>query len=512
MEPELSPIFRVLGSNNLKVRETPLWKLYQMYREGEIRFASPWLQRMIQELAWTKTDRPASFLQSMLMGNAKVDTLAFVDVTVVLLALKKKQHNAKGVLKECYQSLIEEVEDHMERGCVVYCIDGQNRIHQVITPFFNNELKVSSAFPVYIQYEIGGPVDLTDMSFSEMPEEVREGIKEETVPTVWAEDGDLKSIIRTLVNKNSGVAWSEWEKLCTANFFTVHYQQNVMDTLYYKNEKKMWNLRPELEALFTSLKSMKNYPAQGWGYEKFINEIFCWMITGILPANVSAGKHSIHKDLFNGSTPTKDSRNLLKRYLRDFHDGIIPKLRGKKKIPLTELQNYLMFRYVLDKRLHEFGIDEGYKISLPKLFTTMFRDWNYKLITDGKLNWHTETIGGKEVKSYKPGGYLLANRVKDKDACDRRIYHLLNKFLENLDTMIEKNIITIIDKKTMKSAVQAYVENNGKDIYGNELEPDDVYLMDRGHKTPHAKGGSNQDIALQDSYPNRSDGDRVTHS
>ena len=202
MEPELSPIFRVLGSNNLKVRETPLWKLYQMYREGEIRFASPWLQRMIQELAWTKTDRPASFLQSMLMGNAKVDTLAFVDVTVVLLALKKKQHNAKGVLKECYQSLIEEVEDHMERGCVVYCIDGQNRIHQVITPFFNNELKVSSAFPVYIQYEIGGPVDLTDMSFSEMPEEVREGIKKETVPTVWAQDGDLKSIIRTLVNKN----------------------------------------------------------------------------------------------------------------------------------------------------------------------------------------------------------------------------------------------------------------------------------------------------------------------
>ena len=65
MEPELSPIFRVLGSNNLKVRETPLWKLYQMYREGEIRFASPWLQRMIQELAWTLTDRPASFLQSM---------------------------------------------------------------------------------------------------------------------------------------------------------------------------------------------------------------------------------------------------------------------------------------------------------------------------------------------------------------------------------------------------------------------------------------------------------------
>ena len=92
------------------------------------------------------------------------------------------------------------------------------------------------------------------------------------------------------------------------------------------------------------------------------------------------------------------------------------------------------------------------------------------------------------------------------------MYHLISKLIENLDTMIEKNIITIIDKKTMKSAVQAYVDNKGKDIYGNELEPDDVYLMDRGHKTPHAKGGSNQDIALQDTHPNRSDGDRVTHS
>ena len=241
-------------------------------------------------------------------------------------------------------------------------------------------------------------------------------------------------------------------------------------------------------------------------------KFFCWMITGALPTNLISGKHSIHKEVFSGSCPNMEQRDLIKRYLKEFHNSIDPHTMGKKKIALTELQNYLMFRYVLDKRLNDFGIEDSYKISMPKLFALKYRDWNLKLITNDKLNWHEETIKGKTIKSYKAGGYLLANRMKDKDAIDRRMQHLLKMFLDKKDELLQLNIITAIDKSPMKSAVQAYVDNDGKDIYGDELEPDDVYHMHRGHKTPHSKGGSNQDIALQDPHLNMSDGDRVTHS
>ena len=233
-----NPNFRVIGSNDFKVTSKTLYELYKMYKEGQIKFASPWLQRQIQQEAWTKTNRPASYLQSMLQGNAKVDTFAFADLDVILKALQKRKNNTTDkVLKSCYDKLIEEVLFHQKKGALVYCIDGQNRLDLVITPFFDNYLKVSPEFTVNIMYDIGGPVPLDDLTFKEMPPIVQEHIKKESVPTVWAREGDLSAIIRTLVNKNSGVAWSEWEKLCSSNFFTVHYQQNVMDVLYYKDRK-----------------------------------------------------------------------------------------------------------------------------------------------------------------------------------------------------------------------------------------------------------------------------------
>ena len=35
-----------------------------------------------------------------------------------------------------------------------------------------------------------------------------------------------------------------------------------------KIEKLVWKMRPELKDLFHTVKSMKNYPPQKWGYEK----------------------------------------------------------------------------------------------------------------------------------------------------------------------------------------------------------------------------------------------------
>ena len=55
------------------------------------------------------------------------------------------------------------------------------------------------------------------------------------------------------------------------------------------------------------------------------------------------------------------------------------------------------------------------------------------------------------------------------------------------------------------------VENDFKDMYGQELSPDDKYLYDRGHRTPKSKGGSADDAALQDRQNNRRDKDNVTH-
>ena len=506
------PGFRVVGSNNFEMNTHSVWGLYMMYKDGHILFVSPWLQRMIQALAWTKNDRAGSFIHSFFTGNAKVDTFAFVYITVVLEALEDRLERLPEdaqVLRECLANVIQKVQDDMDKGGKVYCLDGQNRLDQAIKPFFDNKLEISPTHPVHLQYDIGGPLDLSGKTFGELEPDVQKYLKGIQVPTVWATAGDLSSIITTLVNKNDGEPWTEWERLFTEKFFSVHMQQNLLPVLSFPDTGK---LKKDMTNLFDSISSMASYPSQKWGYEKFVNELFVWMATGILPpANIVKGKESLHAKMFNGTTPPVKNGKLIGKYLKEFSQSIDPKV--KKKIPLTELQNYVLFRFLIDEKLKAQGFDVDIKIELPKLFTKWYRNLNDKLSVDDNLNWHKgkHPHTGKPIKSYKPGGFLLANRLKDQGGIDRRMFHLFAGLKNDWDFLISQNIIRVIDNSALKSSRRLAVENDFKDMYGQELSPDDKYLYDRGHRTPKNKGGSADDAALQDRQNNRRDKDNVTH-
>ena len=509
-----APRFRVVGSNNFEMKTHSVWGLYMMYKDGQIKFVSPWLQRMIQELAWMENDRAGSFIHSFFTGNAKVDTFAFVYIKVVLDALDDRLvrlGDNDQVLKECLANVIQKVQDDLDMGGMVYCLDGQNRLDRAIRPFFDNKLEISAKHPVHIQYDIGGPLDLSGKTFAELEPDVQEYLKGIQVPTVWATSGDLSSIITTLVNKNDGEPWSAWERLFTDKFFSVHMQQNLLPVLSFTDTGKA---KEDMKELLDSVANMSSYPSQKWGYEKFINELFVWMSIGKLPpANLVTGKESFHEKMFNGDTPPAKYGKMIGKYLKEFHQSIHPTVRKKKKIPLTELQNYVLFRFLIDEKLKAQGFDVDIKIELSKQFTVWYRNLNDKLSENDDLNWFKDIhpITKKEIKSYKPGGFLLANRLKDQAGIQRRMFHLFAGLKNDWDFLISQNIIRVIDNSALKSGRRLAVENDFKDMYGQELSPDDKYLYDRGHRTPKTKSGSAADAALQDRQNNRRDKDNVTH-
>ena len=58
------------------------------------------------------------------------------------------------------------------------------------------------------------------------------------------------------------------------------------------------------------------------------------------------------------------------------------------------------------------------------------------------------------------------------------MFHLFSGLKNDWEELLSQNIIRVIDNSALKSARRLAVENDFKDIYGQELKPDDKYLYD----------------------------------
>jgi len=473
--------------------------------EPQIDSASGFLQRLAQKEEWRRNEyaRAKEYIHSLVKGSSVLDNFVLVPANLILESAKLNYDSTVEEEKEAWNGVLEYIEERISKGTEYFIIDGQNRLNESIIPFFENKLPFDNRTLTFIEKDGTTKVHCPGKKFKHLSKDIQSYIEDIKVPLVVASSGDIAAFSKTLIWKNDGVAWDDWQKLIMDTWFTKFRMQ--IDSIASKDKGHA----PSRNTL--NLISGKKYAYDVNGHDRLVAEFLIWMKKGFIPKSMED-----FKEWFSGKfTVTQADIDLLKRYLKDFSKKYPP----KPQISNTVLRNYVMLRYVLDnpKKFRTDGINvPSWRIEKPVDFVSY-----YKVITAdlsknpenyGELSGYTPGPAGTRNKT--PGSYAWSNSENGKGFLKSRMEILLRvltgerkeniKCKKTFEELRDGGVIIEIDDTPMPSVEESWM-NDHNDADGNiiPISQLDSGTFDRGHKIAKSKGGSNTDVVLQKKRDNR---------
>ena len=472
--------------------------------EPEINSAKGFLQRLAQKLEWTRHDRrrAKAYLRSLVKGSGLLDAFVVVPIELILKSVKNNMEDATGEELTAWKGVLAYVKERIEKGAKFFIIDGQNRLSESIVPFFDSKMPFSGDEALVFTGESGDRVNVAGKLFKELPEGIKEYIRNIQIPFVIATAGDIEQFSDALIWKNEGIAWDDWQKEITGNWYTKFRRQ--VSSVASKDEGDEFSIA----ALDRVAGAKFAYDVNG--YDLIVAQLLVWMETQVQPKKVED-----FASFFSGlKTVSSAQVNALKRYLKEFHGAY-----DKIKITNTELRNYVMLRYAIDnpKKFPKIAVP-NWKVAKGVTFAGLFRVVNKMLVQKPQSLGEVESYnlfkmkGGLRSKSKKPGSYLYYNSESKPEFLLNRLVILFNVLTDVhgktpnpiLDTLWKSNTVVEIDTAKMPSLEEMYVANPN-DNKGNGIPVSTLKSanFDRGHKVAKSKGGSNTDLVIQRIRENR---------
>ena len=481
-------------------RDVKLWDLYKLGSKGvnsvqaSIGVRRGMLQRKLQQDEWRANEkqRVKDYLFSLIQGSAVTDSFMIVPIQLVLSSLNSKLKDAvDSSEKETIADTIKDIETDKNEGVQFYLLDGQNRLFEAITPFFNNEVGLSTLKQIAVDKDTHEEISLSGKLFKDLPIKVQSFLQNMGVTVHQATQGDIDQLISSLIAKNSGVTWIDWQILMTKNTFTKFRKQigTVVGDSFIVDKVLSKITKPE-------------YAYRKDGYELFISELLIWMKTQTQPKNKST---NMQMQFFKGEDGNIISDSMvtsLKKYLREFaKSDVIKKLTSH-----ITVRNYVMLRYALDNptKFPTLNIP-SWKVEKAAEFVARFiivhdiayKDENaYSIINDKN---------GKFIKKDKVPGYLpFYNSQYDRDLLLGRLTFYFDNIVK-LKELQDLNIVTVMDKTPMPGIIKVAVDNDMKDYNDTPLIGAEVVngKFEQAHQIPKSKGGSNLKLKPQLKKSNR---------
>jgi len=479
------------------------WEFYLMSQTGKDSVSSKigvrrgMLQRRLQLEEWRKKNglRKQEYLHSLIKGSADTDSFMLVPIDLILksleIMLKDSVDNSE---RETVQLTIDEVQTDIDNGSEYYLLDGQNRLFEALAYFFNNEITLGRekliAYDTTNENGMPEKISLSGKLYKDLPKNIQEFLRDMKVKVHMASKGDIKSFMKSLIAKNSGVGWNDWQRMVTENSFTQFRKQleNVVvgeDSLV---SDKIFSKIPDAQYQFSKD-----------GYELFVSELLIWCARQEQPKK---GNTLLQRMFFKGEDGNNISDKIVtsvRKYLREFAQC----KNLNKTVDTTLLRNYVMFRLAMD------NTSKFDKVNLPKWKITKSVEFVAQFILTHRALYKVEEAytlhfddNGKQVKKDKNPNYLpFCNSKYTKDLLIQRLQILSEGLIKQEDKFVKSNIITVLDKTTMKDLLDIALDNDMKDYKDRMINATELVSgsksYDRGHVVTKSSGGSNRDIKIQ---------------
>jgi hypothetical protein len=512
----------VRDASEFELTTTSLWNLYNA---GSLGFeskgsiidrATGFLQRLAQTSAWTSNDNEKckEYINSLIKGNSLLDCFVVVPAELLQKTVKMRIISSSGEIKEAWQEVEKYLEERVQKGTMRFIIDGQNRLFEALVPFFNNQISLSSEHSLTICID-GVDHDCRGRKFKELNSDIQEYIKSIRVPFVTGTRGELEHFCDTLIWKNEGVAWDDWQKMVTKKWFTKYLRQVRQVSDRDTTDPRISNLLGKIAG--------KDYEYEKNGWDRIVSELLMWMERGVQSKNTVEES----KAFFDGNFKILQSQvDCLKRYLKEFAEAYSPNVKNgadsnSRGITNTELRNYVYLRYALDYPKNENfkGLSvPNWKIQQPPKFAKQFKQVNRLLMENPEQNYGElpnniiAIKNGKRLKGKNPGSYAHSNSFTEKSHINTRLEILFSVLAGRkpesksvFDELVGKNIISAKSDDNVPSMAKIHADNpyTADGDYIDIMDYDDTSLFDVGHVNPESKGGSNKDVVLQKKSPNR---------
>tara|TARA_Y100000361_G_C11154682_1_gene343327 strand:- start:94 stop:1713 length:1620 start_codon:yes stop_codon:yes gene_type:complete len=523
----------VRDASRFNLATTSLGHLYKNGSKGVdnkdaiIDRATGFLQRLAQKTEWQINDHAKckEYLVSMIKGSNLLDSFVIVPAQLVLSTVEERLLSTTGDIKEAWAEVKEFIITKMNRGVEHFIIDGQNRLFEAIIPFINNKITLSTEQSiVFVMTDKDGNVEEFNAKgrlFKDLPKEIQDWIKSIQIPVAVGTQGDLERFCDTLIWKNEGVAWDDWQKMITKNWFTRYLRQ--IRTLSDKDTSN-----PIVTKLLSKI-SGKSYEYEKNGWDRIISEILMWMVRGTEPSNPVTEV----KQFFEGNYKvTQAQLDSLEKYIKEFgkayigvyKNGTYPSVNGSgiKGISIAEFKNYVYMRYAIDNPKNESfeGLSvPNWKISKPVEFASYYKMYNELLIKNpvslGELpnrSYSENSVNGKKISAKTPGAYVSLCSQYRREHINARLEILFSvlggrkpETVEVFEKLLEENVVTVLATDKKPSMTEIYKNNpfaaDGEPI--NVVDHNDTNLFEIGHINPKSKGGSNEEVVLQKKSQNR---------
>lgn len=510
----------VRNSSEFKLHTTSLGLLYDSGSKGKdtkgskIDRATGFLQRLAQRTIWKSNDHAKckEYICSLIKGSNLLDSFVVVPADLLLTTVESRIETSVDEIKEAWVEVKEYLKERVDKGTTQFIIDGQNRLFESIIPFFNNEIRLPTNQSLTFVMD-GKEYDCRSKTFQDLPTEIQNWIKEIKIPIVQGTRGDLEQFCDTLIWKNEGVAWDDWQKMVTKNWFTKYLRQIRKLSDKDAADPRIVNLLGKIAG--------KDYQYDNNGWDRIISELLMWMVRG-----VQVSKLDEVKLFFEGNYKVSQTQiDSLSRYLKEFSGAYQNNVKNgvdsekARGITNTELRNYVYLRYAIDnpKRdtFEELSVP-NWKINKGVAFAAAYKKYNHLLMTKpeqfGELGNRLFAQDGSGLSGKNPGSYTFVNSIQKKAGILARLEILFSVLGGRKDQsrhvfkgLVDENIITVIPDDEIPSMAQIHEDNpfTADGDLVDIVDHDDTSLFDRGHVTPKSHGGSNKDVVLQKKSPNR---------
>ena len=520
----------VRDSSEFELSTTTLWTLYNGGSLGKetkgpkIDRATGFLQRLAQTTIWKMNDNAKckEYIASLIKGSSKLDSFVCVPAPLLLDTVEDRITTTSDEVKESWIEVKEYLENRVANGTKHFIIDGQNRLFESIIPFFDNDISLTDSHSLTFVVD-GKDYDAKGRKYEDLPDDIQEYIKNIKVPYVTGIRGDLEQFCNTLIWKNEGVAWDDWQKMVTKNWFTKYLRQIREISDKDKTDPLISNVLGKIAG--------KDYEYERNGWDRIVSELFMWMVRGVQSTNLDEAKL-----FFEGNYKvSKIQVDSLKKYLKEFSQAYsnvnpgaqgggvaVSGVRGAKGITNTELRNYIYLRYALDnpkKDIFEGVSVPSWEILAAVKFACTYKKYNSMLMGKaehfGELPNRTyaeKKVGGRRLSGRTPGSYAYVNSKTDKSSIKGRLEILFSvlagrkeESIHVFEELTKQNVIVASSSDNTPSMAEIH-EDNPFTADGDKIDIvnyDDTSLFDIGHVTPRSQGGSNQDVVLQKVSQNR---------
>jgi hypothetical protein len=424
-----------------------VWEFYNKASEGKIALMPTWLQRLKQTKRWSKNKgaKTKSFLRSFFGGNNYLTPFYLVKIKVIYDHIRESaEATEEKYLKLVLKDMLFILDEEISKGAEYVLLDGQNRLFEAIMPFFDSELKDNNYDRPFTIFRDGNPENLNNFRFCDLDEEVKEVFQKTQILFVEGESGSIEDYVKSIVDLNNGVPWSEIE--------AAIIQPTALTYLINRDTSR----NPFFISLFgNDVNISGNVYGMSGAYElekkgdcRFLAELVYYIGND---ANSGIGSESeISKTLKVSEERYVRAYERVSDYLTfisknlDCLDPANSQLKNEEK-PLNKdsLRSLICFLDVISNRNNcrhgdsLIKISNLNQISQPRNLIEDFLRW-YEFKTDQKAN-PDDFVNGE----VKPETFVINTRGSTKENMMGRLKFIMKEFIaNNYENWLKKNVIT----------------------------------------------------------------------